>query len=103
MGFTDIYLLGCEMTSLLTSIKTRLDMDLTDTYAYSITKNENNRQKKISNLTSYESDLFNNLKVIQDYKFLNDYCSSNNINLYNCTPGGLIESIKRINLNDIFK
>ncbi len=103
MGFTNIYLLGCETTSLLTSIKTRLEMDLTNTYSYSISNNENNRLKKISNMTSYESDLFNNLKVIQDYKYLNDYCTLNKINLYNCTPGGLIESIRRVNLNDVLK
>ncbi len=101
MGFNEIYLLGCENTSILTSINTRLNNSLNDSYSYNLSSNEKTRMKKISDKITFESELSNNLNIIKDYKLLKLLCIRNNISLVNLTPFSLIEGISKSTLESI--
>lgn len=101
MGFKDIYILGSEITGILTSINIRLQNNLKDDYAYEISKNEKKRMMNRVDTVTFEQELNSFLNIFRDYRRLNEYCFSRNIKLINCTPGGLIESLPRMEFESI--
>jgi hypothetical protein len=101
MGFKDIYILGSEFTGVLTSINLRLQNNLKDDYAYDISENEKLRMKSRVNKITFEQEMSSFLHVVRDYRRLYSFCSVRNVNLINCTPGGLIESLPRKKYEEI--
>lgn len=102
MGFSEIYFMGCESTSVLTSINVRLDEALTNDYAYDLTDNEAKRMRSRVEKVTFEQELYCFYKVISDYKLINSYCEERGIKLYNCTPGGLVEGVPRVKYETLF-
>lgn len=101
MGFAQIYLLGCDSTSLINNIKAAADKIDDKNYGYQITENESKRYSKLmSNFTLSKSvDSF--LKTLKDYKYLYEYCSKRNIELINLTSTTAIDSLPRNTLENI--
>ena len=95
MGFSEIYILGCETTSILTSVNVRLNENLDNDYAYEISEKEKKRMLNRTNVVSFEDELFSFYHVVKDYRLIYEYCKKNSIHIANCTPGGLIESFPR--------
>lgn len=103
MGFSEIYFLGCDSTSILTSVNIRLNENLNNDYAYEVTQNENKRMRERVDKVSFEQELYSFYKVISDYKLLYKYCEQRGIKLYNCTPGGLVEGVPRKKFETLFE
>ena len=101
MGFSEIYLLGCENTGILTTIKVRLQEDPSDTYGYSLTNNEKKRLINLRERVKFSDELFAFYKTTLDYELLVDYCKKHGSNLYNCTPHSLAQSVEYKDLNTI--
>lgn len=101
MGFSKIYLLGCDTTGIITTINTALKTSNIDTYAYDITENE--RKRLENQLKVYDmEECFNGWsKILHLYKTLNDYCKKRNIKLINCSSKTIIDSIVREKYEDV--
>ncbi len=103
MGFKEIYLLGCDCTSIVTAINTRLNAEEGALYAYEVSDNERKRIDAKNKKISMESESLSNFEVFQKYRYLNDYAVKNGIRLINCTKGGVLDSLPRMRYEDVIK
>lgn len=103
MGFKEIYLLGCDCTGIINTIKSRIN-DMNDyEYGYNISKNELARMKVSNAKFPIENELRWNANIFDKYKELYSYCINNRTQLYNATSNSLLESIPKINLEDVLR
>ena len=101
MGFSEIYLLGCETTSIFTSIKSRLDLQFENDYGYELSENEQKRMRDLNDKRKYSQELYSNYRSVTDYALLKQYCEHHGHKLVNCTPVSLIESVPRMRFEDV--
>ncbi len=96
MGFSEIYLLGCDCTNILMSINRALNKSKgTDLYAYTITDNEEKRLKKMSIAHPLEGEFAGAHIILKHYRILNEYAENKGIKIVNCTKGGLLDCLPR--------
>ena len=103
MGFSEIYLLGCDNTFIMTIIKSALRQNDESDYGYKISSVEKKRMEKLlddNSLEQYVSIYLNNLK---EYRLLFEYCTKRNIKLINCSAETVIDSIPRMSLADVLQ
>lgn len=101
MGFKEIYLLGCDTTSIIVNIKSALNTNDENDYAYELTNNEKKRLEHILNNQSMETFAKSYYDTLLAYRLLYEYCTSRNIELINCSAQSVIDSIPRKKLEDI--
>lgn len=97
MGFSEIYLLGCDNTSIINNIYSAADQKAEE-YGYTVSENEQKRMKSLLSYHSLYDYVYSYLRVLSDYKKLNDFCEKNNISLINCTTNSAIDSIPKKDL-----
>ncbi len=103
MGFKEIYLLGCENTSIINTVNSRLNETVKD-YAYEITDCERKRMETMRNGIPIEGEFFALYKVFETYRALATYCKDRKVVLKNCTPKSLSDSIiEHIDLEEVLK
>lgn len=108
MGFSEIYLLGCEQTGIFGDLENFLDNSKCSEYAYSLSDDEIKRKTELEkNFSKNDSsvlpdllrgharifELFNNLKI---------YCDSRNIKLNTCSKKTLLKEIPYKNFEALF-
>lgn len=101
MGFSEIYLLGCDNTSLMVTLKSALKSNDNDDYAYEITENEKKRMENLikkNGIEEYTRSYLDNLKA---YRILGNQCQKNGIKLVNCSAQTVIDSIPREKYEDV--
>lgn len=100
MGFSEIYLLGCDSTSVVTTINCALNQENKSMHAY---KNDNSEKEINELLKNWDmADVFFDQYVLfGGYKYLNKYCNDNKIKLVNCTPKTLVNSIPMDSLDNV--
>ncbi len=101
MGFSEIYLLGCDCTNVITAANTRLMAGDGAEYAYKISENEKKRMMNRNNAISMEDELKSFYEVFKGYRVLRDICEKSGIKLYNCTAGGLLDCVERKKYEDV--
>lgn len=102
MGFDEIYLLGCDSTSIVTTINCALKQKNDEMHAY----DNDNTEKEISGLLQNwdMSDVFyDQYLLFLGYKKINEYCKKRNIKLVNCSSTTLISSIPREDISSVLK
>lgn len=102
MGFSEIYLLGCDNTGLITTIQTMLD-NQSNNYAYEISDNEQKRMKKVADSQNLYSCICGYANIQNGYTLLYSYCQKHGIKLINCTEKSAIDLIPHAKLEDILK
>lgn len=103
MGFKEIYLLGCECTTILNVINAKLDNYSSVTHCYDIDDKEKERARKMYGADSIQVYYEGEMKLIEGYRNLNEYCRKRDILLVNCTPGGLLEELPRKSFEEVIK
>lgn len=101
MGFTEIYLLGCECTTILNVINARTSSYTTTTHCYEIDENEKERAKNMYFSLPMQAYYESELGILEEYHVLAEYCKKRGIKLMNCTPGGLLDEIARISYEEV--
>ena len=101
MGCTEIYLLGCDNTSIITTVKSFLHNNDDNDYSYEISENEKKRMENLLKDHSLEAFLHSYLRTLQDYRMLYAYCCKYGIRLINCSSETVIDSIPRMRLTDV--
>lgn len=102
MGFSEIYLLGCDCTGFITTAQSVMCYyDENIQYAYEVTENEKKRMQKSNSVHAIQDELRWYADLMDEYENLYYYCKDRNIKLVNLTEGGLLNSIPRGDLNGI--
>lgn len=95
MGFTEIYLLGCECTTILNVINARTLCYRSETHCYEINEDEKVRTRNMYCTLPMQAYYESERGVLEEYRILESYCRKRGVKLINCTPGGLLEEIQR--------
>lgn len=102
MGFSEIYLLGCDTTVIVGTIQSYLEKD-NAAYAYELTENERKRLKKMTSVYDMENAFIGWGRVLHVYKELYKYCGKRNIKLINLSGETIIDSIPRMRYEAVIK
>ena len=103
MGFSEIYLLGCDCTNVVTAVNTRLNDGDGAEYAYAISENEKRRMQKRNASIYMEDELRSFSEVFRAYRIFGNYADRRNIKLVNCTVGGLLDCLPRKSFEEVMK
>lgn len=105
MGFSEIYLLGCECSGILNFIKEKDNNSFINNYSYTyeLNKNEQHNFRKAIEPRTSAQEFIGHYKVFKYYEYLIKYCRKHNVKLVNCTPGGLLDSIPRCEFKDVMR
>lgn len=101
MGFSEIYLLGCDCTNIINILNERAGIDVDNSYGYSQSNEEKTMQKQTNSYASVEQYLQNAYKMFEIYGKQYKLCQKNNIKLVNCTAGGILDNIPRMRYEDV--
>lgn len=101
MGFSEIYLLGCDNTGIMVTLKSALKMNDSSDYAYVISDNEKKRMENLLNRNSIEQYAIDYAQTLTAYRILYEYCSKRGIKLINCSSRTVIDSIPRKSLKQV--
>lgn len=101
LGFSEIYLLGCDMTGFITIYNEDGTLD----YGGHFYENENTKEKKImDDLHKARTNEFM-LKaygyVFELFRLTNDYAVKKGIKIYNATKGGALDVFPRVKYEDV--
>lgn len=102
MGFSEIYLLGCDCTDIFTSIGSKIQDASMVTYAWD---NDANQQKRLENTLgkrSLESIYHVQYIKFKNFRHINDICNSLGIKLYDCTQAGLLDCVEKKKFEEIY-
>lgn len=102
MGFSEIYLLGCDSTNILTHLNTIMGQHNTGLHAYS-SDNDNTESaiKELMKTWKTNRFLYDHYMIFLGYDLLNDYCNRKGVKLINCSDPTLITEIERANFYDV--
>lgn len=102
MGFTEIYLLGCDCTGFLSLASALSDENSFHlSYAYSTDETD---KKIISNVISQSSiadELSSYAQLFRNYRLMGTYCELHGVKLVNLSSGGILNELPRARLGDI--
>ncbi len=100
MGFSEIYLLGCDMTGYeQISVMAGKEVEL---HAYKMSEQEKEQIKKTHSKINPETFFEGFYRMFADYRRLYEYTKKRNIKLYNATAGGVLDCIPRVDYNTLF-
>lgn len=102
MGCTEIYLLGCDCTGILSYIETKTDSGNFE-YAYDISQAEAERMKAMLGGVSCEQTFYGWAKIFEGYRLLGGYCKKRGIQLINSTNGGILDCLPRKKFENVVK
>lgn len=102
MGFDDIYLLGCDSTGIVHQINLLLNDSTVNSYAYEVSENEKKRLQNVIVNHPIEEWAGNFYFLLQNYRYLYEYCRGRNIRLWNASSSTVITSIPRVCYEDLF-
>lgn len=100
MGCTEIVLLGCECSIIVSDIDYYLKGESEGNYAYKSSQEEIKRKQKIRAKHLMEDTFKGNYHVFRGYRILKEYCAKEKISIWNATPGGLLDCVPRKNIED---
>lgn len=95
MGFKEIYLLGCDNTSIIVTLNSVLKKNNDEFYSYDVSDNENKRMENMVERTGVERYASAYYSAVRDYRRLYSYCKKKEISLVNCSAETAIDSIPR--------
>lgn len=101
MGFSEIYLIGCDMTVITEYLYMRANNTFNYIHAYDIKESEKEQYKKELSSGDNYSMLYEYMKVFEIFNHLFDYSVKHNIKIYNATKGGILDMFPRVNLKDL--
>lgn len=101
MGFSEIYLLGCDCTGIVNIAQNKLKNAQESLYAFEVTSDAAKRMERYACQRNIVDELKSQAAMFEEYDALNHYCKKNGVKLYNATNGGLLECLPRIELENV--
>jgi len=103
MGFSHIYMLGCDNTGIVTTVKSALRKNDDEDYMYQISENEKRRMESLLRKHTLEDYVRSYLSTLIDYRILYEICKKNGITLVNCSSTTVIDSIPKMRMVEILR
>ncbi len=104
MGVSEIYLLGCDCTGIVTDVETLQGKE--DVSGYNYKFDEKQKEKLLyeyGNNIKFQDTLRSWAYVFDAYDVLNKHCEKIGVKLYNATNGGILRTIERKKFEDLFE
>lgn len=101
MGFSEIYLLGCDCTGFVNIANNRLNQGNNVRYGYAVSEKERKRMEEKSNERRIADELSSYVELFNLYEKLTVYCQKQGVMLLNATDKSLIDSIPKVKLGEI--
>jgi hypothetical protein len=101
LGFSEIYLLGCDTTGIVVQIKSSLENNDDNDYSYELSDNEKKRMHTVLAKNGLEGYARSFWHILMSYRVLYKYCKKRKIALYNCSSQTIIDTVPKINLSDV--
>ena len=101
MGFTEIYLLGCDATNIVANINTALQVGTSGQYCYPVSADLDEWFKQQLGKRNMERCAESYLEVLVGFRYLFDYCRNRGVRLVNCSSQSVIDSIPRRTLSEV--
>lgn len=103
MGFSSIYLLGCDCTGFINLAQNKMAKAQNNLYAFEISENAAKRMEKYSKQRNIRDELNSYVTLFDEYDKLGIYCKKNGVKLFNATDGGLLECLPRVKLEEVLR
>ncbi len=100
MGFKEIYLIGCEETSIYGTLDNYIDEGYAE-YAFDIPKEQLNIMKEYGKSTPLEDILVGFANIYKGYKEMDHLCKAKEVKLYTCSKRTLVKNIEYRDYNDV--
>ena len=102
MGFSEIYLLGCDSTNIISLLNSAMSIRSEGMHAY---KNDdvNERYKELLRHWTMTEAFHDQYLLFEGFKTLKEECDKRNIRLVNCSSKTLINELPRADLSEILK
>lgn len=104
MGFTEIYLLGCDCTGIFQQLSVEDDNKFNKYgHVYEYSKNEKEHIKK--NIKKYSNNVWLNVhaKIFDIYNKLEKISLENEFKIYNSTLGGILDIFERKSIEEVLE
>jgi hypothetical protein len=105
MGFKEIYLIGCDMTSIFLTFESNAEgeKEITkEVHAYKYSESEKKSMQRDSKRHDNEFLLTEYAKTFLIYKRIKTHALKNNIQIINATPGGGLDVFSRTKYESLF-
>ncbi|MCK9368650.1 DUF115 domain-containing protein [Candidatus Dojkabacteria bacterium] len=104
MGFTEIYLLGCDMTGFMQYLETDRTIENNEYgHVYKYSENYKKFQEKLKTTRDNEFMITAYSKTFQIFKAIRKYADSRSIKIINLTKGGILDVFPKQRYEDIIK
>lgn len=100
-GYEEIYLLGCDTTSIIVNLKSILQQNDNGDYGYDVTNNEKERLERMVMRQGVRSQAEAFLQTLREYGWLHEYCQRLGIALVNCSAVTVIDGVPRRSLDSV--
>jgi len=100
MGFSEIYLLGCDCTGILNYIDRVQDHKIKH-YAYQLPTEEIEKHKKIS--ISSEHMFYEWYHIFKSYRLLREVLKQKGVRIINLSEDGILDSLEKGKLKDVIQ
>lgn len=101
MGCSEIYLLGCDATNIVTDLSLFIKKDMDLTYAYDLPEKDADIVRKKHRSNGLEYTLFGYWRIVHLFSELYLYCKNNGVKLYNCSEESILNCIPKRNFEKI--
>lgn len=102
MGFSEIYLLGCDCTGIVTTIDLILNNEI-KTYAYIVDEKEKHRMNNDGMGNEMEKSCLGWMRIFHEYKWIANICKKAGIKLVNCSSMTVLDSITQMDIGEVLK
>lgn len=102
MGFSEIYLLGCDSTGIMSTLNAILKED-NSTYSYEITKNEKLRMEEMVKRSKVVDYAYSYYMTLKGFEILNRFCKRKKILLINCSNKSVLDMLPFKRLSEVIK
>lgn len=97
MGFSEIYLLGCDCTDIFTSIGAKTKNNLMTTYSWDNEEKQQKRLEQTLGCRPLEQIYRMQYLKFKNFRKINSICKDKGIKLYDCTDEGLLDCVEKLN------
>ena len=101
MGFSEIYLLGCDCTDILTVISAKNSVIASAQYAYEDDSFVETQVKYMLGERPLEFIYELQAKKFAAFRKIYEICKEEGVKIFNCTEGGILEGIPRKKYEDV--
>lgn len=103
MGFTEIYLLGIDSTSILSFINTLLETKGKEEFHAYDKDDTKERNRQILNTWKMTDVFYDQYCIFHGYKVLDDFAKKNQIKIINCSSQTIVNELPRKRLCDVLQ